>query len=322
MRFASLLAAAALAWHLTPAFAQADFPNQPLKIIVPFTAGGITDSVARSLGKKLAEVLGQPVVIDNKPGAGGTVGTELAIKAEPNGYTLFLGSQGTQAINPALYKQMRINPIKELTGLQAVIGVPAIVVVNERQPFRTLRELIDFARANPGKLNVASPGNGSGSHLAAELFQAETGVKFTHVPYRGSAPAMADLIGGQVDMSFDYMPTAGAHIKAGRLRALAVTGAERLPVLPDVQTVGELGFPAAESTSWIGIFASSRTPLEVRRKLEAALAKAASAPEVKQAMVGFGGFPFLMTGDAFQAFVERDSGKWRAVVVRSGATAE
>lgn len=322
MRYKSFIAAAVLAAQVLPAGAQGDFPNQPIKIIVPFTAGGITDSVARSVGKKLADVLGQPVVIDNKPGAGGTVGTELAVNAEANGYTLFLGSQGTQAINPALYKQMRINPVKELVGLQAVVGVPAIVVVNERKPLQKLGELIDFARANPGKLNVASPGSGSGSHLAAELFQAETGAKFTHIPYRGSAPAMTDLLGGQVDLSFDYMPTAGPHIKAGRLRALAVTGAERLPVLPAVPTVGELGFPAAESTSWIGIFAPARTPVAIRRKLESALAQAANDPEVKQAMIGFGGFPFLMTGDAFQSFVERDSGKWRAVVVRSGATAQ
>lgn len=322
MTYASLIAAVALALHLVPAIAQTDFPSQPVKIIVPFTAGGITDSVARTVGRKLAEVIGQPVVIENKAGAGGTVGTELAAAAEPNGYTLFLGSQGTQAINPALYKQMRINPVKELTGLQSIVGVPAIVVVNEKMPFRNLRELIDYGRANPGKLNVASPGSGSGSHLAAELFQAETGAKFTHVPYRGSAPAMADLLGGQVDLSFDYMPTAGPHIKAGRLRALAVSGAQRLPVLPDVQTVGELGFPTAESTSWIGIFAPSRTPAPIRRKLEAALAKAANDPEVKQAMIGFGGFPFLKTGDAFQSFVESDGSKWRAVVVRSGATAE
>lgn len=322
MKCTSFIAAAALVLHWAPVVAQTDFPNQPVKIIVPFTAGGITDSVARSVGVKLAEELGQPVVIDNKPGAGGTVGTELAANAEPNGYTLFLGSQGTQAINPALYKKMRINPVKELTGLQAIIAVPAIVVVNQKQPFRTLRELIDYARQNPGKLNVASPGSGSGSHLAAELFQAETGAKFTHVPYRGSAPAMTDLLGGQVDLSFDYMPSAGSYIKAGRLRALAVTGAQRLPVLPDVQTVGELGFPTAESTSWIGIFAPARTPVAIRHKLEAALAKAASAPEVKQAMIGFGGFPFLITGDAFQSFVESDVGKWRAVVVRSGATVE
>lgn len=322
MTYAALIAAASLALHLVPAMAQADFPSQPVKIIVPFTAGGITDSVARTVGRKLGDIIGQPVVIDNKAGAGGTVGTELAANAEPNGYTLFLGSQGTQSINPALYKQMRFNPVKELTGLQAIVGVPAIVVVNEKQPFRNLRELVDYARANPGRLNVASPGNGSGSHLAAELFQTESGAKFTHIPYRGSAPAIADLLGGQVDLSFDYMPSAGPHIKAGRLRALAVSSAQRLPVLPDVQTLSELGFHAAESTSWIGIFAPARTPAAIRRKLEVALAKAASDPEVKQAMIGFGGFPFLMTGDAFQSFVESDGSKWRAVVVRSNATAE
>src|SRR5262249_11943673 len=248
------------------AFAQS-YPSKPIRLIVPFAAGGGNDNIARLVGKHLNESLGQPLVIDNRPGAGGVLGAELAAKSAPDGYTLFLGGVGSHAVNPNLIEKLPYDPIRDFAPVILLAQAPLILVVHPSVPARTFAEFVAYARKNPGKLNFASNGNGSSAQLAAVMFDSMAGAGMVHVPYKGLAPALTDLLSGQVQLMFSSVVAILPHIKAGKLRALAVTGEKRLASLPDVPTVAESGFPGFEASSWYGILAPARTSPEIGTRL-------------------------------------------------------
>lgn len=313
------IAAAALAGG--NAMAQA-YPAKPITMVVPFAAGGTTDILARVIGQALNKELGQPVVIDNRAGAGGNIGGALAAKAPADGYTLFMGTVGTHAINAALYKKMPFDHINDFTPLTRVAMVPNLLVANPAQPFKTVKELIAYAKANPGKVNFGSSGNGSSIHLSGELFKSMTGVEMVHVPYRGSAPAVTDLLGNQIAIMFDNMPSAIQHVRSGRLRPIAVTTAKRSPELPNVPTIAEAGVPGYEATSWFGLFAPAKLPADVTNRLGAALTKVLNDPEVKKKIAEQGGEPMVEKPAEFAAFIAKETDKWARVVKASGASVD
>ncbi|MDR2327129.1 MAG: tripartite tricarboxylate transporter substrate binding protein [Acidovorax sp.] len=314
-----LLAAAATLAVAGTATAQGAFPSKPINIIVPFSAGGTTDILARIVGLYLGEELGQPVIIDNRPGAGGNIGGLAASRATPDGYTLFLGTVGTHAINAALYTKMPFDPIKDFAPLTRVATVPNLLVANPAQPFKNVKELIAYAKANPGKVNFGSSGSGSSVHLSGELFKSMAHVDMVHVPYKGSAPAMSDLLGNQISIMFDNMPSAIQHVRSGKLRPLAVTTAKRSRELPDVPTIAEAGVPGYEATSWFGMWAPVKTPIEVQQKLHAALAKVLKNPAVIKKIEDQGGDVVLDTQAQFDAYIKTEAAKWGKVVKESGA---
>ncbi|QJY34312.1 tripartite tricarboxylate transporter substrate binding protein [Diaphorobacter sp. JS3050] len=317
---ASLAVAAAGALPLG-ALAQ-NFPTKPITIIVPFSAGGTTDILARIVGQGLTTELGQSVVVDNKPGAGGNIGGSLAAKAAADGYTLFMGTVGTHAINQSLYKKMPFDPVKDFAPLSRVATVPNLLVAHPSQPFKTVKEMIAYAKANPGKITFGSPGSGASPHVSGELFKSMTGTDLLHIPYKGSAPAMTDLLGGQTSVMFDNMPSAIQHVRSGKLRPIAVTTAKRSPELPDVPTIAEAGVPGYEATSWFGMFAPAGTPKPVLDKLHAALIKVLNQADVKKKIAEQGGDVVAETPDQFAAFIKAESVKWGKVVKESGATAD
>ncbi|WP_287952059.1 tripartite tricarboxylate transporter substrate binding protein [Diaphorobacter sp.] len=317
---ASLAVAAAGALPLG-ALAQ-NFPTKPITIIVPFSAGGTTDILARIVGQGLTTELGQSVVVDNKPGAGGNIGGSLAAKAAADGYTLFMGTVGTHAINQSLYKKMPFDPVKDFAPLSRVATVPNLLVAHPSQPFKTVKEMIAYAKANPGKITFGSPGSGASPHVSGELFKSMTGTDLLHIPYKGSAPAMTDLLGGQTSVMFDNMPSAIQHVRSGKLRPIAVTTAKRSPELPDVPTIAEAGVPGYEATSWFGMFAPAGTPKPVLDKLHAALIKVLNQADVKKKIAEQGGDVVAETPEQFAAFIQAESVKWGKVVKESGATAD
>ncbi|SPK70207.1 conserved exported hypothetical protein [Cupriavidus taiwanensis] len=260
---ALLLACGALALAAPAALAVNAYPSRPVTLVVPGPPGGITDQLGRLVAASMTSDHGVRVVVDNRPGAGGNLATELVARAEPDGYTVLMGTQGTMASNQFLYKSLRFDPARDFVAAHGLVSIPNLLVVNGKLPYQSVRELVAYAKGHPGKLTVSSAGNGTGSHLAGELFQTLAGVKFVHVPYKGSAPSINDLLAGQVDLTFDYPASTLTQVQAGKLRALAVTGASRLPALPQVPTIAEAGYPGAESTSWIGLFFPARTPAPV-----------------------------------------------------------
>jgi len=321
-RRAFVFATAAVAVSLAPLVTQAQpaFPTKPITIIVPFSAGGTTDILARVVGLYMGTDLGQPVVVDNRAGAGGNIGGQAAARATADGYTLFMGTVGTHAINQSLYKKMPFDPIKDFAPLSRVAMVPNLLVANPSQPYKNVKEMIAYAKANPGKINFGSSGNGSSIHLSGELFKQMAGVDMQHVPYRGSAPAVSDLLGGQISVMFDNMPSAIPHVKGGKLRALAVTTAKRSPALPDVPTIAEAGVPGYEATSWFGLLAPAGTPAPIVAKLNASILKALADPEVKKKLAEQGAEPFGEKPEQFAAFIQAETAKWGKVVKDSGAS--
>jgi tripartite-type tricarboxylate transporter receptor subunit TctC len=299
------------------------WPTRPITFVVPFTPGGITDNTSRLLAKILGDKLGQPVVVDNRPGAGGSIGVEAASRQPPDGYTMIYGTQGTHAANLALYKNIRYDPVKDFVPVHAMSETPLVLVVNPQRPFKTVPELIAYAKANPGKLNFGSAGPGTGTHLTAELFQVATGIKMTHVPYKGSSPALTDLMSGNLDLMFDYPVVVLPFVKAGKLRPLAVTGKTRLAVAPELPSVGELGFPKAESSAWSAVFMPAKTPPEIVKRLGDAIAQAIAEPEMLQVTEKFGSVPLKDLRDArLGEFVKTEMVRWREVVQESGAKLE
>jgi tripartite-type tricarboxylate transporter receptor subunit TctC len=316
---AALLAAIALV-ATTPAAAQgAAYPTKPVRLVVPFPAGGTTDILARAVAQKLSETWGQQVIVDNRPGAGGNIGSELVAKAPPDGYTLLMGTVGTHAINPSLYAKMPYNHVKDFTPVILVAGVPNVLVVNPSLPVNSVQELIAYGKANPNKLNFASSGNGTSIHLSGELFRTMTGVQMTHVPYKGSSPALTDLIGGQVQLMFDNLPSSLQFIKAGKLRALAVTSLARSQALPDVPTLAESGLPGFEASSWFGVLAPAGTPANIVAKLNTAVAAWLASPAAKEQLAAQGAIPAGGSPDAFVKHIADESAKWAKVVKASGA---
>jgi tripartite-type tricarboxylate transporter receptor subunit TctC len=324
MRFLSRLAAAALAVGLLGghAEAQSDYPNQPIRLIVPFAAGGATDVLARLLGERLSQSLGQQVVVDNRGGAGGNIGSAQAAKAEPDGYTLLMGAVGTHAINQSIYPKLPYDPIEDFAPVSLVATVPNVLVVNPSVPAQTVQELIALAKSRPGELNFASSGNGTSIHLSGELFKSMTGVDMVHVPYKGSGPAMTDLLGGQVQMMFDNLPSALPNVQAGKLRALGVTGAERSPALPDVPTIEEAGVPGYEALSWFGIFAPAGTPQPVIDKLHDHIVQALADPAMRARLADLGAEPVGSTPQEFASFIRAEAEKWAKVVKEAGVKLE
>jgi len=314
--------AVAAAGALPLGAAAQDFPAKPITIVVPFSAGGTTDILARVIGQGLQKALGQSVVVDNRAGAGGNIGGALAAKAPADGYTLFMGTVGTHAINEALYKKMPFDPVKDFAPLTRVANVPNLLVANPKQPFKTVQELIAYAKAHPGEVNFGSSGSGSSIHLSGELFKTMAKVDMVHVPYKGSAPAVTDLLGNQIGIMFDNMPSAIQHVRAGKLRPIAVTTAQRSPELPDVPTIAEAGVPGYEATSWFGLYAVAGTPQPVLDKLHAALAKVLNQADVKQKIAEQGGEVVVETPAQFAAFMKAETAKWGKVVKESGARAD
>jgi tripartite-type tricarboxylate transporter receptor subunit TctC len=295
------------------------YPNKPIRIVVPFPAGGTTDVLARAAAQKLTESLGQPVVVDNRPGAGGNIGAELVAKSPPDGYTMLMGTVGTHAINPSLYPKMPYDHVRDFAPIILVAGVPNVLVVNPSLPVNSVQELIAYAKANPGRLNFASSGNGTSIHLSAELFKTMTGVQMAHIPYKGSAPALQDLAGGQVQLMFDNLPSSLALIKAGRLKALAVTSKARAQALPDVPTVAESGLPGFEASSWFGLLAPTGTPQPVIAKVNGEIAKWLATPEAKEKLLAQGANAAGGTPEDFARHIAAETAKWQKVVKESGA---
>ena len=312
---ASLMALAALAFAQAPTA----YPTKPIRLVVPFPAGGATDILAREVAKHLTDAWGQSVVVDNRPGAGGNIGSELVAKSAPDGYTLEMGTVGTHAINASLYSKMPYDHVKDFVPVILVAGVPNVLEVNPSVPVNSVQELIAYAKANPGKLNFASSGSGTSIHLSGELFKVMAGVQMTHVPYKGSAPALADLLGGQVQLMFDNLPPSLPQIKAGKLRALAVTSATRAPALPDVPTVAEAGLPGFEASSWFGVLAPAGTPPAIVAKLNAEIAKWLTSPEAKEKLASVGANIAGGTPEDFARHIQAETAKWAKVVKESGA---
>lgn len=304
--------------------AGAAYPERPITWVVPYTPGGVTDHTSRMLGKLMSDQLKQAIVIDNKPGAGGQLGTEAVSRAAPDGYTMIYGTQGTLATSPALYPStVKYKPMEDFVAVHGMLESPTIMVTGANSRFKTIDELVAYAKENPGKVNMGSAGIGTGSHLAGELFQTAAGVDFTHVPYKGSGPALTDLRGGQIDVLFDYMVSSNPYFEAGTIRALAVTGPNSLKALPGVPTMKEAGFPDASTTSWAGIFVPAGTPADAIDKLAKAMAKALESDEVKKYADQFGSSP--MTGlskEDFSRFVESEMVRWKDVVKRANVQLE
>ncbi|ARP95536.1 Bug family tripartite tricarboxylate transporter substrate binding protein [Bordetella genomosp. 13] len=319
---AALVAGACLTM---PAHAQnaQGYPDREVRILVPFPAGGTTDIAARVVAAELGKAWNKPVVVDNKAGAGGNVGTGEAARAKPDGYTLLMGTVSTHAINQSVYAQLPYDPVKDFDPVTLVIPVPNILELNpafaDRNNIRSVSDLVAFLKANPGKVNMASTGNGTSTHLSGELFQAMTGTRMTHVPYKGSSPALTDVMAGSADLIFDNLPSSMGFLKAGKLRPLAVTTAKRSPALPDVPTMAEAGIAGYEASSWFGLLAPAGTPPAIIDKVQRDVARALQQEDVKRQLQAQGAEPSGITPAAFKAFMAQETDKWAKVVRQSGA---
>lgn len=304
------------------AFAQgeADYPNRPIRWIVAYPPGGTTDLLARLMAQWLSQRLGQQVIVDNKPGAGNNIGTELAIKSAPDGYTIFLVNPAN-AINASLYKNLNFNFLNDMTPVGGIIRVPNVMTVRKDFPANTIQEFIDYARKNPGKVNMASSGTGTSVHLSGELFKSMAGIDMKHIPYKGAGPATQDLLGGQVDVIFDNMPSMMGHIKAASVRALGVTSAQRSPALPDVPAIGEV-VPGYEASAWFGASAPKGTPAFAIARLNREINAGLADPQLKARLADLGGVPIPGTPEQFWAMHRMETQKWAKVVTSVGATVE
>lgn len=300
-----------------------EYPDRPIRLVVPFPPGGGTDVMARLIGEHLGKHLGQSVIIDNRGGAGGNIAMHAAATSAPDGYTLFFATTGTMTINPALYKdKMQVKPLVDFEPIGTAVRSSHVVIVNKELPVANIKDLIKFAKHQPGALTFGSSGNGGVVHLTGELFKRTAQIDILHVPYRGSAPALTDLMGGRISMMFDVTPGDLPYITSGEVKALAVTTAERIPALPDIPTVSEAGLPGFVSTSWFGIVVPKGTLPEIKNRLVSALAAALSSEELKKRLLSFGAEAFHSTPDEFSKLLQADSAKWSALVESSGATIE
>ena len=315
----SLVAAAAAALALAAAPVRADYPDRPIHLVVPFPAGGGADVLARTIMPRVARELGTTIVVENRPGAGGNVGAEYVARAAPDGYTLLYGTNGTHAINRALYASIPFDPVRDFAPVSRMTQIAALVVVYPGLPVATVGELVAYAKANPGKVFFASAGNGTTSHLAGELFRTVAQVDVVHTPYRGGALAANDLMGGHVALMIDVMPNVLPLAKGGKLRALAVTTAARVPAAPEIPTVAESGLPGFEVSAWDGVLAPAGTPTAVIDRLNAAIRAALADPEVRAALVARGAQPVPGTPEAFARHIAAESEKWAQVVKKAGA---
>jgi tripartite-type tricarboxylate transporter receptor subunit TctC len=309
---AAIASAAAL---LLPAAAPAqDYPNKPIRLVVPFPPAGGTDVLSRAIGYAIQNNTKWIIVVDNKPGAGGNIGLDFAAKSAPDGYTIAMGQTANLAVNPALYSKMPFDPLKDFAPIALVSSQPLILVVNTTSPYKTLKDLVDAAKANPGKLNMASSSNGTIGHIGGELFQRRAGIKMTHVPYKGAGAAVTDLMGGSVDCFFGNSQAVGGLVNGGKLRPLAVTAPRRLANYPDVPTVAELGYAGFEAATWSGLVAPAGTPKAIVDRLNAEVNKALGTEAMKQKLMEEGSTPLGGTPEQFAAFIRTEHAKWGAAV--------
>jgi len=314
---AALVADAALWASPSTALAQQDYPNKPVKWIVPYPPAGTTDVLARMVAQWLTEKMGQPFVVENRPGAGNNIGTEAVIKSPPDGYTMLLVNPAN-GINATLYKNLNFNFIRDIAPVAGLVRTPNVMEVTNSLPVKTVKEFIDYCKANPGKINMASSGSGTSVHLSGELFKFMTGCDMVHVPYKGAGPALVDLIGGQVHVLFDNLPSSIGHIRGGRLRALGVTSEGREPSLPGVPTVGET-VPGYEATAWFGVGMPKGTPREIINKVNAEINRALADPKMRERLAELGGRPIAGTPEDFGRVIAAETAKWEKVVTASGA---
>ena len=305
---------------IAAASASAAYPEKPIRLVVPFPAGGGADFMARTLSQKLSEQLGQPVVLDHRGGAGGTIAAEAVAGAAPDGYTLLFGTMGTQAINPHLYTRLRYDPLKDFAPVSLTHSTPRVLVVNPSIPAKSVKELVALAKARPGILTFGSAGNGSSSHLAGELFKSMAGVDMTHVPYKGSGPAAADLLGGRISMVFDSIAVYSDHIKTGKVRALGVTSLQRTAALPGVPTIAESGLAGFDVSNWLGVLAPAKTPKEIVARLNSEIRTAMADPEIRKQLAAVGIEALYSTPEAFGETIRIEIAKWGKVVKASGTT--
>lgn len=309
------LYAALVAVALAPGVAAAQsYPTKPVRFIVPFTPGGNTDVQGRLIAQRLSAMWGQQVVVDNRPGAGGTLGVETAARSQPDGYTLVLASFGNILAGPALYKKLPYDPLKDLAPVVLVSTPPGLLIAHPGLPAKNVKELIAYARSNPGRLNYGSAGNGTWNHLFAELFKSSAGIEMTHVPYRGAAPAVTDVVGGQIQLGMAPFPPTLQHIRSGRLRALAVTSAKRSPILPEVPTVSESGLPGYEAVGWFGVLAPAGTPKPIVEKTNRDINRVFDEPKVKAAFAADGTEPAGGTPEALAKSMRVGIAKWGKLV--------
>ncbi|HUD32929.1 MAG TPA: tripartite tricarboxylate transporter substrate binding protein [Variovorax sp.] len=317
IRFLQGMALALCAAAAPAGFAQQASPAKPIRLIVPFPAAGATDLFARTLAQKMGERLGTSLVIDNKPGAGGAIGSDLAAKAPPDGHTLLLATTSTHSIGPAMGQKLPYDTVRDFTPIAHVGNAPNIMLVPNASPARTVREWIDHAKKNPGRLNYASSGNGTIVQLTAELFKAQAGVFVTHIPYKGTALAIPDLIAGNVDVLFDSLPTGMPHVRDGRLRALGVTSLKRSPLAPELPPIADT-LPGFESSTWFGLYGPKALPPEIVARVNAAANQALADPEVKDRLARLGIEPVASTPQQFATMVAADAAKWKKTVVERG----
>jgi tripartite-type tricarboxylate transporter receptor subunit TctC len=318
MKRRSLLLAAVVCALPLHAAAQA-YPSKPIRFVVPYPAGGPLDTIARLLGQKVSESLKQPVLVDNKPGAGGNIGADLVAKAPADGYTILMGAVATHAINPTLYARIPYDPVRDFAPVTQVASTPNVLVVNPAVPVASVRELIAHAKANPGKLNFGSGSTGSAGHLAGELFKVLAGVEMTHIPYKGAAPAMQDLVGGQIQLMFDNLASSLTQVRAGRVRALAVTTPARTALAPELPTIAESGLAGFDISTWFGVFAPAGTPREAIARLHAEFTRALSSPDVREKMINLGAEPVGNTPAEFATYIRAEAEKYARVIKASGA---
>ena len=319
MRIVQRAAFAAMAFLLAvDAWAQA-YPTRTIRLVVPFPAAGTTDILARDVAQRLSVSLGQSVVVDNRPGAAGNIGSDLVAKSAPDGYTLLMGTVGTHAINPSLYSKMPYDHVKDFVPIVLVAGVPNVLEVTPSLPVNSVADLIKLAKEKPGQLNFASSGSGTSIHLSGELFKTMAGVDMVHVPYKGSAPALTDLMGGQVQLMFDNLPSSLAQIKAGKLRAIAVTSAQRAAALPNIPTIAESGLPGFEASSWFGLLAPAGTPPAIVARINADVNQWLQTSAAKEQLLAQGAAPAGGTPEQFAAHIRAETEKWAKVVKVSGA---
>ena len=323
----AIIAGAFAAIGVTPALAAEDpakYPSQPIRMIVPFAPGGASDFAARLLQPHLSAALGQQIVVENRAGAAGNVGMDVAARAAPDGYTVFLGNVGTISINPGMFADLTVKPDKDFIPISIVADTPGILIASPKFPPNNAKEMVAYVKANPGKVNFASPGSGSLNRLEMETFALSNGLQMTHIPYKGGAgPAVADVLGGHVEVMFSTISSAINHVKEGRLKALGVTTKQRVPGLPNVATLVEQGFPANVSSSWQGILVPAGTPRAIVDKLHAATVKAGSNPEVRQRMEEAGTIAVTSASpEEFKAYITTDTAKWMEVIKVTGAKPE
>ncbi len=324
-RRAALLAAASLfGLAALPAAAQGSWPTKPVRIVVPFAAGGTTDILARAMAPELSKAFGQQFIVDNRAGAGGNVGAEIVARSAPDGYTLLMGTVGTHGINRALYAKLPYDPIKDFAPITLVAGVPNVMVMQTEKArslgINTVADFIKYAKANPGKVNMASSGNGTSIHLAGELFKSMSGTYMVHFPYRGSGPALLDMVGGTMDVMFDNLPSSMPQIKAGKLKALAVTSAKRSDAMPDVPTIEQAaGLKGFDASSWFGLLAPAGTPPDIVNRIQQEVAKSLNTPAMKEKLLAQGAIPSGNTPAEFARLIDSEHKKWAKVVKDSGA---